>query len=155
MLSFDLKFGDNVTISVALKFAGIGDRYVIKYTPVDNLFISQRGNVVYLGYGVVHVAKKTANPAESDFVVPKTRKVLRENSWHRFTRSLLNDLMKGISRRTYERLYKESNQRIIVEKISFEGRDGCVTNLSLSETEYMRMFFHAADWLVENQDTKR
>ena len=85
----------------------------------------------------------------------KSKKVLRENSWHRFTRILTNDLMKGISRKIYERLYKESNQKIIVEKVSFEGRDGCVTNLSLSETEHMRMFFHAADWLVENQDTKR
>ena len=55
MLSFDLKFGDNVTTSVTLTFPVTGDRYIIKYVPVDNLFIYQRGNVIYLGYGVVHL----------------------------------------------------------------------------------------------------
>ena len=152
-MSFDLKFGDNVTISVTLKFPGTGDRYVIKYVPVDNLFIYQRGTVVYLGYGMVHIEEGINTKAHSSY--PKTSKQVRENSWHRFTRILSNDLMKGISRKIYEKLYKENNQKMIVEKITFEGQDGCVTNLSLSHTEHLRLFFHAADWLIDRQDTER
>jgi hypothetical protein len=63
--------------------------------------------------------------------------------------------MKGMSKKVFEKLYKQNNQNIEVEKVTFEGRDGCVTNLSLSVTEHLRMFFHAADWLIDNQDNLR
>ena len=92
ILSFDLKFGDNVTTSVTLTFPVTGDRYIIKYVPVDNLFIYQRGNVIYLGYGVVHLQQKISS---NDGI--ENNKIIRENSWQRFTRILTNDLMKGIS----------------------------------------------------------
>ena len=150
ILSFDLKFGDNVTTSVVLKFPVTGERYVIKYVPVDNLFIHQRGNVVYLGYGVVHIEEKNTFNNTNVY-----KKLIKENSWHRFTRILTNDLTKGISKKTFEKLYKENNQRLVVEKIMFEGRDGCVTNVSLSVTEHLRFFFHAADWLIQSQDLIR
>ena len=150
ILSFDLKFGDNVTTSVTLTFPVTGDRYIIKYVPVDNLFIYQRGNVIYLGYGVVHVEQKISSNGGIE-----NNKIIRENSWQRFTRILTNDLMKGISKKTFEKLYKENDQRVVVEKVMFEGRDGCVTNISLSMTEHMRLFFHAADWLVDSQDSDR
>ena len=152
-MSFDLKFGDNVTITTTLKFPSTGDRFVIKYVPVDNLFIHQRGNVVYIGYGMVHVEENSGSKVSSDR--HKLSKQISENSWHRFTRILSNDLMKGISRKFFEKLYKENNHKMIVEKIAFEGRDGCVTNLSLSYNEHMRLFFHAAEWLVDNQDNQR
>ena len=152
IFSFDLKFGDNVTITVSLKFAATGDRYIIKYVPVDNLFVYQRGNVVYLGYGVVHVKDNTMSAASDDNT---SSKKIQENSWHRFTRILSNDLMKGISKKTFEKLYKENHQKFEVEKVVFEGRDGCVTNVSLSATEHLRFFFHAAEWLLDSQDQER
>ena len=63
--------------------------------------------------------------------------------------------MKGISKKAYEKLYKENHQKFEVEKVIFEGRDGCVTNVSLSTTEHLRFFFHAADWLLDSQDQER
>ena len=154
-MSFDLKFGDNVTITVSLKFPATGDRYIIKYVPVDNLFVFQRGNVVYIGYGIVHVEEKAFSAEKDDFYYQDTSKKIQENSWHRFTRILSNDLMKGISKKAYEKLYKENHQKFEVEKVIFEGRDGCVTNVSLSTTEHLRFFFHAADWLLDSQDQER
>ena len=150
ILSFDLKFGDNVTITVSLKFPATGDRYIIKYVPVDNLFVYQRGNVVYIGYGVVHVE---GGIHQTDDL--KSSKKIKENSWHRFTRILPNDLMKGISKKAFEKLFKENRQKFQVEKVIFEGRDGCVTNVSLSTNEHLRFFFHAAEWLLDSQDPER
>ena len=155
ILSFDLKFGDNVTISVSVKFPITGDRFIIKYVPVDNLFVYQRGNVIFFGYGVVHVGKGTTLTKTDHDNTINTSKQIRENSWHRFTRILSNDLMKGMSKKVFEKLYKQNNQNLEVEKVTFEGRDGCVTNLTLSVTEHLRMFFHAADWLIDNQDNLR
>ena len=155
ILAFDLKFGDNITITVTVNFPVTGDRYVIKYIPSGKFFISQRANTVYFGYGVVHLASSPTTNAEENAIHSIRGKRLQENSWHRFTRILSNDLMKGISRKMYDRLYKENNQKMVIEKVTFEGRDGCITNLSLSETEHLRMFFHAADWLMESQDKQR
>ena len=140
-----------------MKFPVTGDRYIIKYVPIDNLFVYQRGNVVYLGYGVVHVEEGsyTKEKTNSGTNLNSFKYRIRENSWHRFTRILTNDLTKGISKKVFEKLYKENNQKLEVEKIVFEGRDGCVTNLSLSVTEHLRFFFHAAEWLIESQDPDR
>ena len=154
ILSFDLKFGDNVTITVSIKFPATGDRYFIKYVPVDNLFVYQRGNIVYIGYGVVHVEDATSF-RKDELKTAKSSNKIQENSWHRFTRILSNDLMKGISKKAFEKLFKENRQKFEVEKVIFEGRDGCVTNVSLSTTEHLRFFFHAAEWLIDSQDSER
>ena len=73
-MSFDLKFGDNVTITVSLKFPATGDRYIIKYVPVDNLFVFQRGNVVYIGYGIVHVEEIPFQQRKMTFIIKIHRK---------------------------------------------------------------------------------
>ena len=140
---------------MSVKFPSTGDRFIIKYVPVDNLFVYQRGNVVFLGYGLVHVGKETSETKANSDINTNNSKEIKENSWHRFTRILTNDLMKGMSKKTFEKLYKQNNQNMEVEKVTFEGRDGCVTNLSLSVTENLRLFFHAADWLLDNQDSIR
>ena len=140
-LGFDLRLEDNVTIVVGVK---VGDaRYQIKYIPKEDLFISRQGNTVFFGYGVVR-AKAGLEDG----------KAIYEHDWKRFTRNVANDLMKGIGRKDYDKLLKAS-KTITLEKVLFEGV-GCVTNVTLLQTSesHLRLFKHAAHWLVSNQNAR-
>lgn len=124
MLNFDLQFKQNVTITVTVKTPKI--TYDVKYVYEDE-FIRRDGNLVLLGYG-------------SD---------LKEGQWKHFTRDVLTDLSKGISKKMFERFRGSSQIRL--SEIAFEGV-GCVTNISLSQQEHLQMFYTAANWLRRNQD---
>ena len=94
------------------------------------------------GYGLVltESEKKKLKRQNPDDVI------ILEGEWKRFTRNLLNDLAKGLP-------HKNMGSQIQVEEISFEGI-GCVTNMSLATRQSLRFFFHAADWLVQQQVSK-
>ena len=78
---------------------------------------------------------------------------IKEGQWKNFTRNILNDLMKGIfpESKTPSSIWKKSTWT--VKMLSLSGV-GCITNIGFSKSRHMRMFYHAADWLVESQNPK-
>ncbi|TRY79320.1 hypothetical protein TCAL_10053 [Tigriopus californicus] len=126
VLNLDLQFKQNVTITVTVKTPKI--TYDVKYVNEDD-FIRREGNLVILGYG-------------SD---------LKEGEWKHFTRDVLTDLSKGISKKMFER-FRGSSQ-IYLSDIALEGV-GCVTNISQSHQEHLQMFYTGANWLRHNQDAQ-
>merc|ERR1719273_2386645 len=99
-------------------------------------------------------AKETIVKAGSRIIIfGYAQDSIKEGQWKNFTRNILNDLMKGIfsESKTPPSAYKKSIWT--VKKLSLSGV-GCVTNIGFAKFRHMRMFYHAADWLVESQNPK-
>ena len=124
ILSFDLQFKQWTVISLTIHSTKAKFPVVIKYIPEDD-YIKLEGNVIHYGYG--------SN--------------LEEGQWKSFHRDILLDLQKGLGKKAFAPF--KANMKI--SRIQFEGV-GCVTNITLSSQENLKMFFDGADWLVRNQD---
>ena len=75
-------------------------------------------------------------------------------SWLRLTRDLTNDLKKGLQAANDKaRLKSLKRTPVRVVSLALVGK-GRVANVSLSQTEHMRMFSAGADWFVKNQDER-
>jgi len=98
-------------------------KYILRYLPVDEFLSFVDGEVVF-GYG---------------------RDV---GEWVRITRDVKNDLDKMLS---FLKKKKDSHSKIEIRKLQFIGH-GQVTNISLSNSEHLRMFMHGANWFIKNQD---
>jgi len=95
----------------------------LRYLPVDEFLSFVDGEVVF-GYG---------------------RDV---GEWVRITRDVKNDLDKMLS---FLKKKKDSHSKNEIRKLQFIGH-GQVTNISLSNSEHLRMFMHGANWFIKNQD---
>lgn len=126
ILSLALQYKQNVTITVHLA-AKNKVTYLLKYM-ADDFHLKREGNVIALGYG--------SN--------------LKEGQWKYFTRNLQKDIAKGVGKKTFAKF--TNGNHLQVTSVQFEGV-GCVTNISISNQESLKMFSNAADWLVKNQDT--
>ena len=69
-------------------------------------------------------------------------------SWLRLTRDLAVDLKKGLAAAKSSRRPRRASMRVAALRLLGEG---LVANVSLAEEEHLSMFFHAADWFLENQ----
>jgi hypothetical protein len=158
ILSFDMIFFDNVTITVTVRSDDVG-RVKLKYVPEPNVDIERIGRTVKFGYGRVLTSSKRSKEQGKRFLsfsvyllvlslifgLILDDGILHEGEAKRFTRNLNNDLLKGLPSETFA-------SKITVEDITLEGF-GCITNLSLSSKNSLRFFFHAADWLRDHQVT--
>ena len=113
-------------------------RVKLRYIPSSSVDVDHTGRMAIFGYGVVST-QKIRHADNKDGVIV-------EGDWKRFTRNLINDFAKGLP-------HKAIGSHVRVEEIAFEGV-GCVTNLTLSTRQSLRFFFHAADWLLQQQDGK-
>lgn len=126
--SWALQYKQNVTITFTIKSRTL--TYKLRYVAGET-FVRRDGNIVTHGYG--------SN--------------LEEGQWKHFTRNLVHDLQKGISKKALQQFKGTVTKPfpVSVTKVAFQGV-GCVTNLSLANQEHMRQFFSGADWILKNQD---
>ena len=128
ILTFDLLIRDQPSVTVRLNHDKFG-AYNIRYSSKSNKAISRAGRTITLGF-------------VGDYP---------EGTWKSFTRNLINDLDKGLQSQDALSKSMKQSQTWKMEAIDFEGV-GCVTNISLSKEHHLRLFYHAADWLVQNQN---
>jgi heparosan-N-sulfate-glucuronate 5-epimerase len=113
-------------------------RVKLRYFPSQSVDVDHIGRMAMFGYGIVGTQKLGVKRGHDG--------VIYEGDWKRFTRNLINDVAKGLP-------HKNLGSPIRVEEIALEGV-GCITNLTLSTRKSLRFFFHAADWLIQQQDDK-
>jgi heparosan-N-sulfate-glucuronate 5-epimerase len=102
--------------------------YVIKYV-ADDIHVRRSGNELLFGYG--------SN--------------LAEGVWKPFTRNLLQDVQKAVSKKAFAAFVQNDRASIRATKLQLNGV-GCVTNVSIASSEHLKMFYSGADWLLKNQD---
>ena len=125
VLHFDLQYKQNVTVSVSIKSPN--KDYVIKFV-ADDTYVRREGRELIFGYG----------------------SGLAEGEWKPFTRHLLQDVQKAVPKSAYQAFTKNITS-IRISQLRFDGV-GCVTNVSLAESEHLRFFLSGADWFLRNQD---
>jgi len=132
VVSFDLLFREAPIVTLEVHCPEYGT-YELKYSATAKETIAKSGTrTIILGYA---------------------QDSIKEGQWKNFTRNILNDLLKGIffESKTSSPTYKKSVWT--VKKLSLSGV-GCITNIGFAKSRHMRMFYHAADWLVESQNPK-
>jgi heparosan-N-sulfate-glucuronate 5-epimerase len=132
VLSLDLKIdpeGGGTGFRI-LSQLDTGEQFSLSYTQ-SNKYIQAKENMFIFGFG------EKAN-----------------NRWLRMTRDLFTDLRKGLAdlgdRGGIKKLKKT---RVKVISLVFYGA-GKVSNISLSDSEHLRMFIHGANWFINNQDSE-
>ncbi|KAJ3592770.1 hypothetical protein NHX12_005109 [Muraenolepis orangiensis] len=127
ILSLDLKFTSNGSLSVVLETTEKGAPFVIHYV-TNTLLIAFKDRDITYGIG------------------PR-------GAWTTLTRDLLTDLRKGVglSNTKAVKATKVMPRRVV--RLTLRGR-GFVDNVTLSTTAHMAAFFAASDWLVRNQDER-
>lgn len=127
IISFDLKFTSNGSISVVLETTEKGPPFVIHYVSTTQLISLKDRDITY-GIG------------------PRT-------AWTTVTRDLLTDLRKGIGLSNTKAVKATKTMPRRVVKIVLHGH-GTIDNITISTTSHMAAFFAASDWLVRNQDER-
>lgn len=133
VLSFELLIRDRPSVTVKLVNQDLG-KYLIQYSPDPHSDISRSARTIRLGYDD-----------------PKSP--IKEGSWKSFTRNLLNDLTKGLGSDQTAKSIRSTKNPWTIESLTVDGV-GCITNISVANSRHMRMFFHAADWLLETQNQR-
>jgi heparosan-N-sulfate-glucuronate 5-epimerase len=124
ILCLDLKSIDAVSLTIYVNSSEDNTQYKLTYT-ADSQYLRTDGGEVVFGFG------------------DKT------NQWLRLTRDVYNDIKKSQIGMKKTIKVKKSSLRISVLELQGVGR---VTNISVSDQEHLRMFFHGADWFLNNQD---
>lgn len=127
IISFDLKFVSNGSVSVVLETTEKGPPFVIHYVTTTQLIAFKDRDITY-GIG------------------PRT-------SWTTVTRDLLTDLRKGIGLSNTKAVKATKTMPRRVVKLVLRGR-GTIDNVTISTTSHMAAFYAASDWLVRNQDER-
>ncbi|XP_075714470.1 D-glucuronyl C5-epimerase [Rhinoderma darwinii] len=127
ILSLDLKFLTNGSISVVLETTEKNQLFTIHYVTNTQL-ISFHNHDVYYGIG------------------PRT-------TWSTLTRDLLTDLKKGVGLSNTKAVRQTKIMPKKVVRIVARG-SGFLDNVTISTTAHTGAFFAASDWLVRNQDAK-
>ncbi|XP_056427580.1 D-glucuronyl C5-epimerase isoform X3 [Hyla sarda] len=127
ILSLDLKFLTNGSISVVLETTEKNQLFTIHYLTNTQL-IAFHNRDVYYGIG------------------PRT-------TWGTLTRDLLTDLKKGVGLSNTKAVRQTKIMPKKVVRIVVRG-SGFLDNITISTTAHTAAFFAACDWLVRNQDAK-
>ncbi|XP_030313006.1 D-glucuronyl C5-epimerase isoform X2 [Calypte anna] len=127
IISFDLKFVTNGSISVVLETTERNQLFTLHYVSNTQL-IALRDRDIYYGIG------------------PRT-------TWSTLTRDLVTDLRKGVGLSNTKAVKQTKIMPKKVVKLVAKGR-GFLDNVTISATAHMAAFFAASNWLVRNQDEK-
>ncbi|CAN9506585.1 unnamed protein product [Ophioblennius macclurei] len=127
IISLDLKFVSNGSVSVVLETTEKGAPFTIHYVTTTQLIAFKDRDITY-GIG------------------PRT-------SWTTLTRDLLTDLRKGVGLSNTKAVKSTKIMPRRVVRLVLHGR-GFVDNVTISTTAHLAAFFTASDWLVRNQDER-
>ncbi|NXY16771.1 GLCE epimerase, partial [Atrichornis clamosus] len=127
ILSLDLKFLTNGSISVLLETTEKNQQFTLHYVSNTQL-ISLRDRDIFYGIGV-------------------------RSSWSTLTRDLLTDLRKGVGLSNTKAVKQTRIMPRRVLRMVAKGR-GFLDNVTISATAHMAAFFAASRWLVKNQDER-
>lgn len=127
ILSLDLKFISNGSLSVVLETTEKGPPFTIHYVTNNQLIAFRERDITY-GIG------------------PRT-------AWSTLTRDLLTDLRKGVGLSNTKAVKATKIMPRRVVRLLLHGR-GFVDNVTISTTSHMAAFFAASDWLMRNQDER-
>ncbi|XP_036819702.1 D-glucuronyl C5-epimerase B-like [Oncorhynchus mykiss] len=127
IISFDLKFTSNGSVSVVLETTEKGAPFIIHYVTSAQLIAFSGRDITY-GIG------------------PRA-------AWSTVTRDLLTDLRKGVglSNTKAVKATKVMPRRVV--RLIVRGR-GAIDNVTISTTAHTAAFFAASDWLLRNQDER-
>ncbi|KAK7121770.1 hypothetical protein R3I93_022756 [Phoxinus phoxinus] len=125
VLTFDVKFISNGSVSVVLETTEKGPPYIIHYI-TSPLLLSFKAREVIYGIG------------------PRA-------TWSSVSRDLVTDLRKGVglSNTKVVKATKIMPRRVV--QLVLRG-SGFISNITVSSTAHMAAFFAASDWLLYNQD---
>ncbi|XP_029420890.1 D-glucuronyl C5-epimerase isoform X2 [Nannospalax galili] len=127
IISFDLKFSTNGSVSVVLETTEKNQLFTVHYVSNTQL-IAFKDRDIYYGIG------------------PRT-------SWSTVTRDLVTDLRKGVGLSNTKAVKPTKIMPKKVVRLIAKGK-GFLDNITISTTAHMAAFFAASDWLVRNQDEK-
>ncbi|KAJ8417187.1 hypothetical protein AAFF_G00284140 [Aldrovandia affinis] len=127
IISFDLKFTSNGSVSVVLETTEKSPPFVIHYVTSNQLIAFKDRDITY-GLG------------------PRT-------AWSTVTRDLLTDLRKGVGLSNTKAVKATKIMPRRVVKLVLRGR-GLLDNVTISTTAHTAAFFAASDWLLRNQDER-
>ncbi|KAM9494416.1 D-glucuronyl C5-epimerase B isoform 1-T2 [Clarias gariepinus] len=127
IISFDLKFASNGSVSVVLETTEKGPPFVIRYVTTSQLIAFKDHSITY-GIGL-------------------------RSTWTTVTRDLLTDLRKGIGLSNTKAVKATKTMPRRVVRMVLHGR-GAIDNVTISTTAHMAAFFAASDWLLKNQDER-
>ncbi|KFV53386.1 D-glucuronyl C5-epimerase [Tyto alba] len=127
IISFDLKFVTNGSVSVVLETTEKNQLFTVHYVSNTQL-IAFKDRDIYYGIG------------------PRT-------SWSTLTRDLVTDLRKGVGLSNTKAVKQTKIMPKRVVRLVAKGR-GFLDNVTISATAHMAAFFAASNWLVRNQDER-
>ncbi|XP_060116138.1 D-glucuronyl C5-epimerase [Heteronotia binoei] len=127
IISFDLKFATNGSVSVVLETTEKNQLFTVHYVTNSQLIAFKDKSITY-GIG------------------PRT-------SWSTLTRDLVTDLRKGVGLSNTKAVKQTKLMPKRVVRLVVKGK-GFLDNVTISTTAHMAAFFAASDWLVRNQDEK-
>ncbi|KAM9764987.1 D-glucuronyl C5-epimerase B isoform 1-T2 [Menidia menidia] len=127
ILSLDIKFVSNGSVSVVLETTEKGAPFTIHYVTSTQLIAFRERDVTY-GVG------------------PR-------GTWSTLTRDLLTDLRKGVGLSNTKAVKATKIMPRRVVRLVLHGR-GFLDNVTVSTTAHMAAFFAASDWLLRNQDER-
>ncbi|XP_032371845.1 D-glucuronyl C5-epimerase B isoform X1 [Etheostoma spectabile] len=127
ILSLDIKFASNGSVSVILETTEKGPPFTIHYVTSTRLIALKDHEITY-GVGPRSV-------------------------WSTLTRDLLTDLRKGVGLSNTKAVKATKIMPRRVVRVILHGR-GFVDNVTISTTAHMAAFFAASDWLMRNQDER-
>ncbi|KAF6732603.1 D-glucuronyl C5-epimerase [Oryzias melastigma] len=127
ILSLDIKFVSNGSVSVILETTEKGPPFTIHYVTSTQLIAFKDRDITY-GIGL-------------------------RTAWSTLTRDLLTDLRKGVGLSNTKAVKATKIMPRRVVQLVLHGR-GFVDNITISTTSHMAAFFAASDWLLRNQDER-
>lgn len=127
IISFEIKFSTNGSVSVVLETTEKNQLFTIHYVTNSQL-IAFKDKAIYYGIG------------------PRT-------SWSTITRDLVTDLKKGVGLSNTKAVKQTKIMPKKVVRLVAKGK-GFIDNITIVTTAHMPAFFAASDWLVRNQDDK-
>jgi len=125
ILCLDFKSINKAAFKIFVETDVKDETIILNYFPVEE-FLSVRNDEIVFGYG-----SKTSG------------------EWLRITRDVAVDIDKVLNMKKSPHRYKKTSLKISLLQFSGHGQ---VTNISLSNSEHLRMFLHGAAWFLENQD---
>jgi len=127
ILCLDFKSISDAAFKIFVQTDVKDETIILNYFPVDE-FLSVRNDEIVFGFGSEHKSS---------------------GEWLRITRDVSTDIDKVLSMKKSPHKYKKTSLKISLLQLSGHGQ---VTNISLSNEEHLRMFFHGANWFMRNQD---
>ncbi|NXI00356.1 GLCE epimerase, partial [Pachycephala philippinensis] len=127
IISFDLKFLTNGSVSVVLETTERNQLFTVHYVSNAQL-IALRDRDIFYGIGA-------------------------RTAWSTLTRDLLTDLRKGVGLSNTKAVKQTKIMPKRVLRLVAKGR-GLLDNVTVSATAHMAAFFAASRWLLRNQDER-